>query len=407
MTSYVEISHTPDSAYKGVNSSSTLIANRQTILSLFFRFETLTRKQLIQMTSLKGATITIIINELLEKDLIRKTGTQDGGQGRRVAQFSFNHSKFCCVASMIYFSYIRIGVYDTNQVLLKDELITLDTFKDMEKTLDILSEAYQRLISSFSNRTCIGFSVAVDGNFEYLDDELVYKNPNSLLPVSFSDALKTRLGFTPIINRTLHFAAYEIHHANHFPSDAISALLYFYDDSVMCGLTINDQNYKGYNGNSGNIGMISVGSLDGSCVKVKDVLSIESMLRRANELLSQYPDSVLHTHAPLEFHDLRDGCYQGDECCIQLFDEVSYYLGQLISTVINFIDPINVIIGDFFPITDRFISRTYYSAQTGLSQVLSQDFIITQHLARSADGPAFRGGVRYIQQAWISSLFTE
>lgn len=388
---------------KGRNADSTLNANRQLVLQLLIAHKALSRKELVVLTGLQGATITLIISELLEKKYVVQTGYRDGGNGRRVAQFSFNHSRFYCAAAMIYSSYITIGVYTTDQALLNSNYYDIDTRVDMTRTLDILVSQLEQLRSTVSDKRFLGISVAVDGPYCYRDGEMVFENPEHQI-VSFRDELEKRLNCYVQVRRTLYIVAYELHCQNQLPDRGVSSFLYFYDQSVMCGMVINGETYVGVNGNSGNVGSILLRDTRNMAVPVEEVLSVNAMLRRAQERLAAVPGSRLPADRPLVFNDLRMGAYGDDPFCTAFFDEVADYLGQLIAVIYNMLDPVKIILGDFFPLTSRFIDRVVRVAHANCTSGFSPEVLVLNRVPRSPQGPAYLGGVRAVRDYWVSNL---
>lgn len=388
---------------KGSNADSTLNANRKLVLQLLIEHEALSRKELASLTGLQGATITLIINELLEKEFVIQTGYRNGGNGRRVAQFSFNHRRFYCAAAMIYSSYITIGVYTTDQALLNSNYYDVDTRVDMEQTLDILARQLDQLRRTVSDKLFIGTSVAVDGAYRYQNGEMVFESADRG-SLSFRDELEKRLNCCVQVQRTLYIAAYELHRQNQLPGHGVSSFLYFFDQSVMCGLVINGETYAGVNGNSGNVGSVLLRDPHGQAVAVEDVLSVNAMLRQAERHLAEVPDSKLPRTRSLVFNDLRTGAYESDPFCVQFFDGIADYLGQLIAVIFNTLDPIKIILGDFFPLTDRFIDRTIRTADANCVGGFSREVLVLNRVPRNPLGPAYLGGVRLLRDQWIANL---
>ena len=95
----------------GKNASTMLQENRNLLLQLIRDRGSVSRKQLAEQSGLQQATVTIIIQELLEQGLIRENGMIDGGNGRRVKAFSMAEELYV-VSIRLTGVYIKLGLYD-------------------------------------------------------------------------------------------------------------------------------------------------------------------------------------------------------------------------------------------------------------------------------------------------------
>jgi glucokinase len=64
------------------------------------------------------------------------------------------------------------------------------------------------------------------------------------------------------------------------------------------------------------------------------------------EYIGGYPDTVLRPDSSI--NDIYDAFYNNDSLATKILDDVAYYLGFGISSLINLINPSTIIIGDDF-----------------------------------------------------------
>ncbi|MEA4895097.1 MAG: ROK family transcriptional regulator [Oscillospiraceae bacterium] len=395
----------PANFERGHNAEETLKANRRIVLRHIMRENVLTRKDLTDLTGLRGATITIIVNELLEKEYIKKVGLQDGGNGRKVACFGINDDALYGIAVQIYYTYVKIGAYDMHFNNLAFERIVMDTQEDVDHTLDVMADMVVRMREKFKDRTLIGVSVGLDDKYPLLNGELVYQRKTASLPISFHDEIAKRTGCNPLVDRTLNISTYDLHQKNLLPSKGTTILLFIYKKSAESGLIINGEIYKGRLGNSGLFGEIYTISLQGERVKFRDLLSGDAILSRMEGLLPDYPDSAMVTKSSVEMEDVCSGYFQDDPLCLKLFGEVAYYLGQLIAIMVNVLDPINIMLSDYLPFDERLMNLILFEAQKGVSLPLSRELLSVQKIGRAQDSPSLLGGIRLMSQEWVANLF--
>ncbi|MBS7526061.1 ROK family protein [Fusibacter paucivorans] len=261
------------------------------------------------------------------------------------------------------------------------------------------------MLDKFKDRTLMGVSVGLNDKFPYLNDELVFNREDTSLPISFRDEITRRIGVSPLVDHTLNFATYELHLKNLHPSEGTTVLFFIYKQSAESGLVINGEIYKGKHGNSGLFGEIYTISLSGKRVKYCDLISGDAILSRAKALRSEYPNSIFASRSDFEMEALCEGYYQDDPLCLKVFNEIAYYLGQLIGIIINALDPINVMLSDYLPMDERFMNLILFEAQKNVAVPLSRDLISVQKIGRAQFSPSLSGGIRLVSQNWISNLF--
>lgn len=122
--------------------------NRMLVLRLIKDAGKISRKSLSQLTKLNSSTITIIINELMEKGLVCESGLMEGENGRRVTGLTLNPHLFSCITITITTDYFSVSLYDINSHCLEAEKITMSVFNDITFSLVQIKEKVNSFIKN-------------------------------------------------------------------------------------------------------------------------------------------------------------------------------------------------------------------------------------------------------------------
>jgi predicted NBD/HSP70 family sugar kinase len=397
---------------KGTNAESAYNQNRRLILQLIKDAGIISRKSLAEKTGLKLATITMIINELLEKGIIQETGFIDGDCGRKVMGFGLVRDKYCTIVSRISVSYFTIGVYDINNENLYIDKVFMDTLRDIDKTCDAIAKEIKTVKKKFQSKIILGVAIGVEGPFIIQDG--YYKMPDPTQPDGYFDigkVLSKKLSLPVIINRQNNFAVYNLwmeenknNHLGIFLNITVSY-------TIECGIMVNGEILNGFNGSAGLLGKIVFEPNTGKTFN--DLCSSKSVLQRVHDSLPQYPKSVLNQiEGEINIRDVIKAFIQEDELAVGIFTDVGRSLGQMIASLTNLLNPDHILLGDEIPQTERMRSIIEHEAKQYISPGVSLNFdmfiLDFQSHRQSKIDPALRGASRYIVDAFIQSLdFTE
>lgn len=119
--------------------------NRTTVIELLNSIGTTTRSEISNLTGLTRATVTNIINELKEINLIEEVGTIDGQIGRKRQLIKLKNDAFYVIGIEFGVNIIRAGVFDLSGkdiVFIEKEINSYgkaeDVVKNIIKVIDYL-----------------------------------------------------------------------------------------------------------------------------------------------------------------------------------------------------------------------------------------------------------------------------
>jgi len=122
---------------------------------------------------------------------------------------------------------------------------------------------------------------------------------------------------------------------------------------VGSGVILNGELWRGIDGTGGEIGHTSVDPFGGvsckcgsfGCLEV--YASATAIVRIAQELLPEYPQSTLHTIAAVDLtaKEIAAAAHRHDDCALAVFEKMGTRLGVGIANVVNALNPEAIVIG--------------------------------------------------------------
>ena len=311
--------------------------NKALVLSLIIEKETISRADIASVTGLNKTTVSSLVNELLEEELIYESGPGISSGGRRPVILHFNRNAGYAIGIDIGVNYVLAVLTD-----LKGKII-------VEKSLVVNRTSYSAIISTVqtmiqslmdgmpkSKYGIVGIGVGVPG--------IVNKEGSVLLApnlgwtnIQLKEDLE-RLFHVPIIIENeanagavgeQQFGAGQDHQNILYVSAGIG---------IGVGIILNKELYQGKNGFSGEMGHMII-ELNGKRCNCGSRGCWEAYASE-NALLEMAGESIDSLESLIEL------AKDGEKSAIDLFEKIGHYLGFGINNIINTFNPDQVIIGN-------------------------------------------------------------
>ena len=341
---------------RGTNSETIFTQNRRLILKLIKNSDVITRKEIIEKTGLKGATITIIINEFLESGIIKKIGLMEGTSGRRVMGFRFASEDYCTISIRISVSYIKVGVYDLNNQNLYIKKIFFDTLSNINNTCDLIVDEVEAAKETYKDKTVIGVGVGVEGPYVIQNGYYKLWQPrNTEEYFDIGKVLAEKIPYPILVNKSNNFAVYHVWKKDRRSNQLGMLVNVYVSYTIECGIIINGEIVNGCSGTVGLLGSIPIQHDDkGGFKTLNDLCSSTAIVNKAYECLEDYPTSSLQAaKSNINIRDVIRAFMNEDELGVKIFSEVGIYLGRAVGTLINLLNPDVILIGDEMPQSKR------------------------------------------------------
>lgn len=340
----------------GSNTFTIKENNLSLIIRLLHKAKICSRADLAIASGLKQATITNIINELINLELVKEVGHIEGRLKRRSIGITLNTDKYRILGVRLNRNEISVGLFDIeNQLLFKETapITSMTTPKEaMLKMIDMLKKL--KNIANETNILAVGVAlpgpfVARKGRIALMSGFPGWEN------IDIKEQLEKELSLPVFLEHDANCGALaewicgETEHRD-------SMLIVLVDAGVGSGIIANNQLYNGFTGTAGEIGHTSIDFSGPKCEcgnrGCLELYCSTSALRQQYREESLTHDSEIKDKSELEILlDVKNG----DEFARKVFFKTATYLGIGLVNAINTLNPTVVVISGNIVVAGDFL----------------------------------------------------
>lgn len=392
---------------------------RLLILNIITHLGPISRTELIDMTDYRPATISDLIKELLDENLISETGFQSVGHGRKRTLLEINKDRLCALGisfSSDSVSYVVSGI--GGGILARDRREICP-----EESRDALIEGVagdtSALLSRFRDKHIVGIGIS-----EPLFDPTGYRRDSSLFAnyAHFNDWIRlclkprleeaTGLSVNTYSAVTMPAMAELRFGAGRGVENFICVELSNGIGSSICCNGIPVGGSGGVAGELGHTVVDSAGELcycgKPNCVEATTAFpALAAALRRA---LDQGVFSCLDPEAPITAQSVRKALEEGDRLCMHLVRQAAQRLGLAIANAVNLLNPELVILHGFMlELGDWFLQQLEQAIREN-TLIITSNFSLRisdkmeELLPLGAVAEIFSGYLRSDDYKWVYQL---
>lgn len=332
--------------------------NLSSVLQLIHNGAPLSRAQLAIKTGLNKSTISSLVDELLERNLIHETGLNSVGTGRPAILLETNPRVGCIVGVQLGVDFIAAVLTDFVGTILWREQRAADVSESQNETLDQALELIQEAVAASDRMGLLplGIGVALPGTVDTKDDILVFAPNLHWHNVHLRERFNKTTGPRVYLENDANAAAI----AEHLFGTARQCkdfIFVFAGVGIGGGLFLNGQLYRGKNGYAGEIGHspISAGPTQLTCHCGnrgcwESYVNQDSILERVRSRLNGKKDSLIpklmaEQHTQLSIPLIKQAADIGDRQALDSFAEAGVAMGQGFANLINIFNPEKIILG--------------------------------------------------------------
>ncbi len=339
-------------ARKGKNLVDVRFLNRALVVDLMRKHNIRSRAELTKHSGLNQATVTNIVSELIDCDLIYETGLIEGKNGRRIIGLELNCEKYRFLSIRLTREYFLVGVYDIkgNQHMLNK--FAIDRNDDVGKMLEKIKEEIRTITRDLGDKVLLSAGIAVLGPFLKEEDMFVTATGfPKLKNIHIKKELQNELDVPLYIDHDANLAAYAEWQKSSENGDPGPFLYIMGGQGLGAGIIVDGKIMRGRSGVAGEIGHMSINCAGRKCECgnkgcLEQYASGFAMLNMLKEYISGESDTVLKPNSGIS--DIYAAFQNNDTLAVKILDEVAYYLGFGIASLINLINPSTIVIGDDF-----------------------------------------------------------
>lgn len=328
--------------------------NTKQILRVIRSFSPISRSEIVEKTNLTAATVSRIVNKLMNYNLVSEIGYGESSGGRKPVLLELKSQSLLTIGIDIEKDEILAVVIDINGQILIHTNRMLDGNTEKDYILNEVKQVIKELLSEedYQNRI-IGVGIGMHGLVDYARGISVFPPAFGWKDVPVADIIQKEFNLPVIIEnnvRALTLAENWFGYArklNNFICLKVGS-------GIGSSIFTDGKIYRGASNSAGEIGHTMVDE-DGplcSCGNygcLESIASIPAMIRQAQKALKQGAESsikelVNHEIDKIDEETIFFAAEQGDHLARRILHDAGRYLGVAIADLINILNPEAVIV---------------------------------------------------------------
>lgn len=312
--------------------------NTSIVLESVLKHAPLSRAQISSLTGLNKATVSSLVQDLIDSHLVLEIGPGQSSGGRKPVMLIFNEKAGYAVGIDLGVNYIRGVLVDLAGNVMFDHQRSLK-LRDNEFAFAQLAECITELMKQAPDSTygIVGIGVGVPGIVD--DQGTILFAPNlNWKQIELQRRLEERFGLSVTIDNEANAGA-QGEQKYGAGRDIPNQIYISVGMGIGSGIILNKELYKGASGFSGELGHLSI-EYDGKPCSCGNLGCWE---------LYASEKALLEQAAPLGFDSLEEllaAAESGNAQVCELIAETGAYLGAGIANIVNVFNPNVVIIGN-------------------------------------------------------------
>lgn len=355
---------------RNINNEIMKENNSKLVMDAIRRRKNISRTELAKRIGMTQASVTNIVNDLIQKGFLIETGEAESNGGRRPILLNINPSAGYVVGINLKATEMCCIVTDFSANILVCEYESVDIERGVDAILNQVIELANRCIgaSGVSKNKILGVGLVSAGPYDYESGVMInppnFKGWNNVhIKEIVSNALELPVSFekeTPAASL-----------AEHWFGDATRArslfLISIFDVGIGGSLVLDGHVYHGFKGGAAEIGHMTIDPAGKQCAcgnfgcleTMADGRATTEHYRRALKLDHMEMHKLgIDDLSSVDLNFLLKKATDGDELCIRELERSANYIGIALQNVIQMYSPDTIVMaGEFVDNSDLLSER--------------------------------------------------
>ncbi|GAB7387003.1 xylose repressor [Bacillaceae bacterium] len=335
--------------------------NKSIVLETIKNKSPLSRAQISEITGLNKGTVSALVNELIDEDLVYEIGPGQSSGGRRPVLLLFNKNAGHAIGVDLGVNYILAVLTNLQGEVLEERTVPLNSLA-YDSVLETLKQTLRELVASapLSTYGITGIGVGVPGIVD--DQGKILFAPNlHWKDINLKAALEETFNVPVTIDNEANAGA--LGEKKFGAGKDVSNLIYVSAGiGIGTGIIINNELFRGAQGFSGEMGhtIIEVNGKKCRCGNRgcwELYASENALLESVRSLFLPEEREQAYGPSDLSIEDVRKWAENDDPRIINILTQVGEYLGIGLTNIINTFNPEAVIIGNRLTKLERWLAN--------------------------------------------------
>lgn len=329
---------------RGYNQESIQDMNRTLLINLLRKEGICARAHLSNLSMLKQATVTNIMNDFIHWGLVKEVGFLVGNKGRRSIGISINNDDFGVLGIRLGRKNYTVGLFDLSGNLVEYKRHEVEAGQKPREIFDNIKGEARELIGSAKGRKIIAVGMAIPGPYSERRGRIeLMTGVSGWNEISIKEELTEDFKLPVFVEQDANAGALAQYW--HKEEDYKNSVLVYVADGqgVGAGIISNGELLKGSIGVAGEIGhtTIDLGGPKCACGNygcLENYCSSIAFTRKVNE--------ELQPEKEYSFQEVAGMVREGNKAAVKIFLESCDRLSVGIVNIVNSFNPAFIVIGD-------------------------------------------------------------
>lgn len=398
---------------------------RDMILNIINHLGPISRVELIDLTDYRPASVTAIIKELLDENLIIESGYSSTGHGRKRIMLEINKTHLCAIGISFFPKHVTYIVSQIDGKILHQDTTAIEPETPKDEIISRITAHVSTLLEAYQNKSIVGIGIS-----EPLNDPAVYQYHDLISNhIHFNDwvylNLKPQLeALSGLRVETYSGVAMPVIAEHRFgvAKGARDFMCIELSNGIGASIYCNGMPVVGAHGCAAELGhtVVSYKSPEqvlcycGKPGCVEHTTAYPALVSQLKAALNRGVYSVLNTDPDdsgnISVQAIRKALDEHDQMCMYYVKEISTQLGIAIANAINLLNPeMIVLFGFMLDLGDYFLEQLETSIRANVFKLTSNFEIRTSKsteiiFSQGAAAEIFSSYLKEENHKWIYQL---
>lgn len=346
------------------------IFQKNSIIEYLYRQGPTSNPEIARYTKMSSPTITKLIQELIDLDIIHDMGIGESIGGRKPNLYGINPNARYIIGVDVDCRMVKMGIFNLANEAVSEIITYFGNVKDKNLMFEELFRRLDELIqnSDIKKEKILGIGLSIPGLINsktgqtYMDIHIHNK--------TLVELFEERYELTTIIDSDSRVMAIG-EQAFGYAKNKKDVLCLNICDGIGLGMILNGIVYRGKSGLAGEFGHINVVK-DGNlctCGKygcLETVASGTALIEQAQQGIKKGQDSLIKEIVKgnlddIHVADIIEAVNEGDIFAIEIINKLGHFLGEALASLIHIFNPEMIIIGGKVALAGEYLTNPIHN----------------------------------------------
>lgn len=323
--------------------------NRSLVINEIRMNGPISRTDISKNLNLGLSTVTNIVEELENQNLVHEVGEADSTGGRKPILLEFNYNYGYIIGIKIEENNLIFALTNLKSEIIEKRVVPFKKGTNSNTVLNMVVENIEKLIAKIPyNKNLMGIGVAVSGLVDQQKGKLIYSGMLNWSNVEIGNILENKFNVPVYVDNDVNaYTLAELWYGH--GRELNNFIVVTYGSGIGSGIVINKKLYTGDFGGAGEIGHMVLVAEGRKCECgqrgcLEAYASENFIVDYIRDNIKMYSESKIDLTEDLSIEKVYEYAKEGDMLAIDVLKLSAKYLGYGLLSVINLLNPSTIIL---------------------------------------------------------------